>query len=42
MFVLFQVKKSVQAVIDADSPFKLVELAYLHGTWDGETREVSV
>lgn len=37
-----QVKKSVQAVIDAESPFKIAELAALQGTWDGEKREVSV
>ncbi|CAG9561713.1 unnamed protein product [Danaus chrysippus] len=36
------VKKSVQAVLDADSPFKLAEAEALHGTWDGEKREVSV
>lgn len=36
------VKKSVQAVIDAESPFKIAELAALQGTWDGEKREVSV
>ncbi|KAI5635784.1 zn-finger in ubiquitin-hydrolases domain-containing protein [Phthorimaea operculella] len=36
------VKKSVQAVIDAESPFKMAEAAALQGTWDGEAREVSV
>ncbi|XP_037294469.1 ubiquitin carboxyl-terminal hydrolase 5-like [Manduca sexta] len=36
------VNKSVQAVIDAESPFKIAELAALQGTWDGEKREVSV
>ncbi|CAG9102992.1 unnamed protein product [Plutella xylostella] len=35
------VKKSVQAVIEAESPFKLAEMAALAGTWDGEQREVS-
>ncbi|XP_063383766.1 ubiquitin carboxyl-terminal hydrolase 5 [Cydia fagiglandana] len=37
-----QVKKSVQAVIDAESPFKIAEMNALAGTWDGEAREVSV
>lgn len=36
------VNKSVQAIVDAESPFKLAELAALAGTWDGEKREVSV
>ncbi|XP_028166955.1 ubiquitin carboxyl-terminal hydrolase 5 [Ostrinia furnacalis] len=36
------VKKSVQAVIDAESPFKIAEMNALQGTWDGETRQVSV
>ncbi|KAM3965206.1 ubiquitin specific protease 5 [Aphomia sociella] len=36
------VRKSVQAVIDAESPFKIAEKEALEGTWDGETREVSV
>ncbi|KAI8437058.1 hypothetical protein MSG28_010427 [Choristoneura fumiferana] len=36
------IKKSAQAVIDAESPFKIAELAALAGTWDGEAREVSV
>ncbi|XP_052753227.1 ubiquitin carboxyl-terminal hydrolase 5 isoform X2 [Galleria mellonella] len=36
------VRKSVQAIIDAESPFKMAEMAALEGTWDGETREVSV
>lgn len=36
------IKKSVQTIIDAESPLKLAELAALAGTWDGETREVSV
>ncbi|KAJ8722252.1 hypothetical protein PYW08_004654 [Mythimna loreyi] len=36
------VNKAVQAVIDAESPFKIAELAALQGTWDGEKREVSV
>ncbi|CAH2048779.1 unnamed protein product, partial [Iphiclides podalirius] len=35
------VKKSVQAVIDAESPFKMAEAAALRGTWDGESRQVS-
>ncbi|KOB76671.1 Ubiquitin carboxyl-terminal hydrolase [Operophtera brumata] len=34
--------KSVQAVIDAESPFKIAEMAALQGTWDGEQREVSL
>ncbi|XP_026327826.1 ubiquitin carboxyl-terminal hydrolase 5 [Hyposmocoma kahamanoa] len=37
-----QIRKSAQAVIDAESPFKIAEMAALHGTWDGEKREVSV
>ncbi|CAH0692006.1 unnamed protein product [Spodoptera exigua] len=36
------VNKAVQAVIDAESPFKIAELAAMQGTWDGEKREVSV
>ncbi|CAH0398212.1 unnamed protein product [Chilo suppressalis] len=36
------VQKSVQAVIDAESPFKIAEMEALAGTWDGEVREVSV
>ncbi|XP_045773142.1 ubiquitin carboxyl-terminal hydrolase 5 isoform X2 [Maniola jurtina] len=36
------VKKSVQGVIDAESPFKIAEMEALAGTWDGEKREVSV
>ncbi|XP_041979608.1 ubiquitin carboxyl-terminal hydrolase 5 [Aricia agestis] len=36
------VKKSVQAVIDAESPFKMAEMAAMEGTWDGEKREISV
>ncbi|XP_075977688.1 ubiquitin specific protease 5 [Anticarsia gemmatalis] len=36
------VNKSVQGVIDAESPFKIAEMAALAGTWDGEKREVSV
>ncbi|XP_023941871.2 ubiquitin carboxyl-terminal hydrolase 5 isoform X2 [Bicyclus anynana] len=36
------VKKSVQGVLDAESPFKIAELEALQGTWDGEKREVSV
>ncbi|XP_049694345.2 ubiquitin carboxyl-terminal hydrolase 5 [Helicoverpa armigera] len=36
------VNKAVQAVIDAESPFKIAEMAALQGTWDGEKREVSV
>ncbi|XP_068633085.1 ubiquitin carboxyl-terminal hydrolase 5 [Battus philenor] len=35
------VNKSVQAIIDAESPFKMAEMAAMQGTWDGETREVS-
>ncbi|CAK1551270.1 unnamed protein product [Leptosia nina] len=36
------IKKSVQGILDAESPFKIAEMAALHGTWDGEKREVSV
>lgn len=36
------VNKAVQTVIEAESPFKIAELAALQGTWDGEKREVSV
>ncbi|CAH4028278.1 unnamed protein product [Pieris brassicae] len=36
------VKMSVQGIIDAQSPFKIAEMAALQGTWDGEKREVSV
>ncbi|KPI95696.1 Ubiquitin carboxyl-terminal hydrolase 5 [Papilio xuthus] len=36
------IKKSVQAIINAESPFKMAEMAALQGTWDGERREVSV
>ncbi|CAH2234243.1 jg9770, partial [Pararge aegeria aegeria] len=36
------VKKSVQGVLDAESPFKIAEMEALQGTWDGEKREVSV
>ncbi|CAF4918765.1 unnamed protein product [Pieris macdunnoughi] len=33
---------SGQGIIDAESPFKIAEMAALQGTWDGEKREVSV
>lgn len=36
------VQKSVQAIIEAESPFKIAEMAAMHGTWDGEKRDVSV
>ncbi|CAH0715342.1 unnamed protein product, partial [Brenthis ino] len=36
------IKKSVQGVLDAESPFKIAEMEVLAGTWDGEKREVSV
>ncbi|CAG4971126.1 unnamed protein product [Colias eurytheme] len=36
------IKKSVQGILDAESPFKIAEMQALHGTWDGEKREVSV
>lgn len=42
LFKSFQVKKSVQAIINAESPFKMAEMAALQGTWDGERREISV
>lgn len=36
------IKKSVQCVLEAESPFKVAEMEALSGTWDGEKREVSV
>ncbi|XP_049873655.1 ubiquitin carboxyl-terminal hydrolase 5 [Pectinophora gossypiella] len=36
------VRKAAQGVIDAESPFKMAEMAAMQGTWDGEAREVSV
>ncbi|KAL4716665.1 hypothetical protein ACJJTC_004784 [Scirpophaga incertulas] len=36
------IKKSVEAVIAAESPFKIAEMSAMEGTWDGEAREVSV
>lgn len=41
MMHYLQVNKSVQAVIDAESPFKIAEIAALQDTWDGEKRKVS-
>lgn len=41
MWYHFQIKQSVQAIIDLPSASKLAELESLSGTWDGEARIVS-
>lgn len=38
---MFQVRESVQAIIDLPSAGKLSELETLSGTWDGEVRIIS-
>jgi ubiquitin carboxyl-terminal hydrolase 5/13 len=37
----FQVRASVEAIIEAQSATKLAELEALAGTWDGEARVIT-